>query len=364
MEISRLSAGEVQAHCVNSLGLDSSILDLSSTEAIAEVIRRAATTRCPCTAATLVGTVLGPLRGLFPDLELAKGVIEETVEAVVAHGDILEEPDLEENSVGSRRLLYSAPPSFVIRESGAAILVGSALNEFSGLSEDLAPRVEFKGHVRHLRCLPDENLGDELRALGLIELPQDYWLKTPQTLPATRYREKMDRLLDSAKASHEIPGLLLLESGRPVRYYRGRWVEPASQSGRFVARRDQKYGAQLWCYAELDHGYPQKFVDLPIAGNRWRGCDEAWHLQMAIDAERGEPQQFKIVSGYQNAAIMQFFSPVPMWARRRWDAVGEPAVLSGCLFAYQFAASELNEEIRFAGEALWLTQLTDATNNG
>jgi hypothetical protein len=55
---------------------------------------------------------------------------------------------------------------------------------------------------------------------------------------------------------------------------------------------------------------------------------------------------------------MEFFSPVPMWARRRWDAVGEPLTASGCLFAYRLAETELTEEVRFAREALWLDEMT------
>jgi hypothetical protein len=50
------------------------------------------------------------------------------------------------------------------------------------------------------------------------------------------------------------------------------------------------------------------------------------------------------------------FSPVPMWARRRWDAVGEPVTLSGCVFAYRFGAAELEEEARFARDVLWLAE--------
>jgi hypothetical protein len=215
-----------------------------------------------------------------------------------------------------------------------------------------------------LKCLPGENLSKELRELGLIELSHEYWLKTPQPESARKQIQRLDRLLDSAAPSHDIPGLLLLDAQRPVRYYRGRWVEPASRSGRFVARRNQRYGAQLWCYADVRNGNPERFIDLPLPKSRWRGCDEAWYLQMAIDAERGEPQQFKIIAGYRDARIMQFFSPVPMWACRRWDAVGEPVDVSGgCLFAYQFTPSELDEEVRFAREALWLKHVTDTIGN-
>jgi hypothetical protein len=351
---------------VTALGLDGSALDLTSTEAIAEALRRAANFRCPCAAATLVGSVLEPMRGLVDDLDATKILVEEILEAVVAHGDILEEPDVEGSSPNlTNALLYTAPPSFVARQSGAAILVGITSNQISALSEDLAVRVEFTGHIRRLKPLPGENLSKELTELGFIELSYENWLRAPRPEAARKQIHQFDRLLDSAAPSWAIPGLLLLDPQRPVRYYRGRWVEPASQSGRFVARRSQMYGAQLWCYAQVRDGNPEKFIDLPPATSRWRGCDAAWHLQMAIDAERGASQQFKIISGYGGARIMQFFSPVPMWARRRWDAIGEPVDVSRCLFAYQFADTELDEEIRFAHEALWLKQVTESkTNSG
>ena len=55
--------------------------------------------------------------------------------------------------------------------------------------------------------------------------------------------------------------------------------------------------------------------------------------------------------------MLEFFSPVPMWARRRWDAVGEPVSASGCLLAYRLAEAELAEEMRFTREALWLDEM-------
>ena len=103
-------------------------------------------------------------------------------------------------------------------------------------------------------------------------------------------------------------------------------------------------------------GNPERLIDLPAGGSRWRGCDEAWYLQMAIDARRGEPQRFRMRAGPENTKVLEFFSPVPMWARRRWDAVGEPVSASGCLFAYRLAKAESAEEMRFAREALWLEE--------
>ena len=102
MGVTRITASEVHGRSVNALGLDGTVLDLTSTEAIAEALRRVANFRCPCTAPTLVGNVVEPLRGLVGDLDAIKIQVEETLEAVIAHGDILEEPDVEESSPISR----------------------------------------------------------------------------------------------------------------------------------------------------------------------------------------------------------------------------------------------------------------------
>lgn len=354
----QLSAPEVHAQKIAELGLDPSALDLTSVEAVAGALRRAASFLCPCTAPTLVRGVVRPMRGLVPDLDAFKGIVEETLEAMIAHGDILEHRDVEgDPGHGAAALLYAAPAGFVARESGAVILLGVTTDQLSALPDDLEARIEYVNHLRRLNPGPGEDLRSELLQLGLIETSYSAWLRAPQPEIAAEHIAHLDRLLGAAQPSRDVPGLSLLDPARGVRYYRGRWVDPRAQSGRFVARRSQAYGADLWCYVELRDGNPERLIDLPVAGSRWRGCDEAWHLQMAIDAQRGEPQRLRIRPGPEGARVMEFFSPVPMWARRRWDAVGEPVSASGCLFAYRLADTELAEELRFAREALWLDEM-------
>jgi hypothetical protein len=354
----RLSASDVHAQKVAELGLDPSALDLTSTEAIAGALRRAASFLCPCTAPTLVRGVVGPLRGLVDNLDGIKSLIEETLEAMIAHGDLLEHRDIQGDAEhGAAALLYAAPAGFIARESGAVLLLGVTSDQLSALPDDVEARIEFVHHVRRLSPDPGEDLRVDLFQLGLIEISYNVWLRAPKPETAADHLARLGRLLDGAQPSRDIPGLSLLDPGRSVRYYRGRWVEPRAHSGRFVGRRSQAYGADLWCYVEMRDGNPERLIDLPLSGSRWRGYDEAWHLQMAIDAQRGEPQRFRLRPGPEGTRAMEFFSPVPKWARRRWDAVGEPISASGCLFAYRLAEAELAEELRFVRDALWLEEM-------
>jgi hypothetical protein len=361
----RLTAAEVHARKVLELGLDPAAVDLTSIEAMAGALRRAASYLCPCSGATLVRDVVRPLRGLVDNLDATKDFVEETLEAIIAHGDILEQQDVTEDpGSGLGRLLYAAPPSFVARGSGAVILLGIVPDKLSVLPDDIEARIEYVNHVRRLSPFPGEDLPAELAQLGLIEVSYDGWLKTPPAVVPAQHVVNLDRMLDAAVPSRDIPGLVLLDPERPVRYYRGRWVEPRSQTGRFVGRRTQAYGADLWCYVQLRDGHPERLIDLPLAGSRWRGCDEAWRLQLAIDAQRKGPQRFRIRLSPRGMVVFELFSPVPMWARRRWDAVGEPVSSSGCLFAYRLTAAEADEEVRFAREALWLEELGGSAQPG
>lgn len=354
----RLTAAEVHANKVVELGLDRTAFDLNSVESIAASLRRAASFLCPCAATTLVRAVADPLRGLVEETEDTRGIVRETLEAMISHGDLIEHRDIEDPAPGAPVLLYAAPPSFVARESGAAILLGVS----NPALDSVAARIEYIGHLRRLNPNADEDLSTELQHLGFTETTHQQWLRAPHKEPPAQHLAHFDRLLDAVDPSGDVPGLALLDWERPVRYYPGRWTSVGLHSGRFVARRSQAYGGDLWCYIEMSEGKPERLVDLPLADSRWRGCDEAWRLQLAIDATRGSAQLFRINPGPENSYVMQFFSPIPMWARRRLDSVGHPVSSPGCLFAYRLPEVELAEEVRFARDVLWLAELKGSPN--
>ena len=357
MGIRRLTATEVHANKVAELGLDQTVLDLTSVEAISAALRRAARFLCPTSAVTLARTVTGPMRGLIENMEDTKNTVREVLEAMIAHGDFVEQRDLEsDDSSRAVVLLYAAPPSFVTRDSGSAIVLGP----FNLLRDSLAARIEYVNHMRRLSAVEGEDLGEELRQMGFVEVPHDSWLKMPHRETPTQHLARLDRLLDAAQPSGQVDGLTLLDSEKRVRYYPGRWTETSSHTGRYVGRRNQAYGADLWCYVEMRDGRPERLVDLPLSGSRWRGCDEAWRLQMAIDSLQGHAQLFRKLPSLRDSYVMQFFSPIPMWARRRLDSVGQPVSSPGCLFAYRLAEAELAEEVRFATNELWLAELKDS----
>lgn len=346
-----LTPAEVSAKSVETLGLDRTLLDLTSVEAVACALRRVAGFLCPCSGRTLMRAVFEPIRGVHVETDLLP-LIEDTLEALVVHGDLLELHDATHEATG-KKLLFTAPPSFVRRRSGAVMILGVAPDGVSLVPEEMEQAIQ---HVNHVRMLGNEypNLGEHLSELGLIEIKLSAWMKGPMSKTAEAHVASMNRLVEAPQPCGELPGLLLLEPKTLVRYYCGRWAAASKQTGRFVGRRPQAHGADLWCYVEVHDGRAARLVDLPTRDGDWRGCDEAWWLQAAIDHESGAPQLYRVRAGHDGSQLMEFFSPVPMWARRRWEAIGEPATASRCLFSFKFSETEIREELAFAEEYLWL----------
>lgn len=351
-----LALKDLHACGVRTLGLDPEACDLFSIEAIAAALRRAAGFLCPCPQRTLVQAIVEPLEKVVSDEEPFYEAVENTVEAMITYGDLLEEYEVAVVERSSRSsLLYASPPSFVWRDSGVIFLIGIAPDHVSALPERLAVRIDYLNHVRRLVPESSENLRTDLKQFGLSELSMDVWRK--ESPPHESSKEHLRRLNSKLKPiGGLIEGLKILNSAKPVTHYRRRWEEAKTQTGRFVARRPQAYGNDAWCYIELAQGQVVKLLEFPTTNSRLRGCDEAWRLQLAIDAERGQPQHFK-VRHETHSSVVEFYSPLPMWGTRRWDVAGEPVPTASGLFAYKLPASEISEEIKFIQQELWLHQI-------
>lgn len=345
---------QVHAQAAAALGLDPAGVDLLSPEGISAVLRRSASVLCPCPERSLINSVVDALRGLSADPSALPAEVELVLEALMGYGDLLEFQGLEAAEPRSGSLLYPAPPAFVRRKGGDVFLVGIGPDQATPVPDELKKSVEYSNHVRRLPGSVMPDIGAYLAQQGFLEIPIDSWMKTPGQITASQHFDRLNGMLDAAGACGEIPTLRILRTETPVKFYPDRWGMPKLETGRFLGRRKQAFGADLWCYVALDQGQPKKLLDLPLPGSPSRGCDEGWHLQMAIDFQNARPQKFSIRDGPVGASILDIFSPIPNWAQRRWDVIGERVANRGSLFSYRFSKSELAEEIAFAVNRLWL----------
>ena len=352
--IEQISTDGVLRTIRESLGIFTGSENLLDDATLAALLRRSGGILCPCAPSTLVASVLDGLQYLTEDGDAIKQRLTDLTDRLIISGDLLELNQVTTDDPAVKGTwVFAAPPSFVQRPDGSIFLLGVVPDEATPLPASLSNRVTNEGLLRVLRSEPLEDLQSVLGGLGWLKLSKTAWLKGPRPESAVEMREAMRRRLDDQPPSGLIADAFILDPSRDPHYYSSRWVPPAGHSGHFVARRPQEHGAPIWGFATVVNGSITKFLDLPLSGSRWRGCDVAWHLQMAIDDGLGLRQSYRCreVAG---GAQLDFFSPLPLWAERRLAVLGHPAARDRCLFSYWIPQREIASEEEFLRERLWL----------
>lgn len=355
MKLTKLSPGDASVLAVETLKLNSESTGLTSPEGVSASLRRAASFMCPTTPDRLIGAVLDAISPLQAD-ELNREDVSEALELLVASGDLLE---LRQESGRSTRLLYLAPASYIERIPGTYLLVGIRPFGAAIVEDDLASDIAYQGPTRILTLDPSD-AAERLQALGLHAIPKDRWVAIPAPEAAADFVDRYRTRLDIAGEAGLLDGLRILDPTTPVRYYRGRWRFPApSDTGDFIARRPQAYGADLWCLIRFRAGAPERLIELPVDDPVVPGRDEAWRYQAAIDHLRGVPQQFRVRPGStpDTDTTFDIFSPLPGFAERYLQFVGLPlGKTPGALFSYRVSSAAVNDVAAFLTAILWMAQ--------
>lgn len=339
-----------------SLGLpvknDESALD---DELFAALVRRVAGLHCPCSPATLKMVMLQTLEGVVvvqaEELSLR---IDSIINALQAGGDLLELARVTTTDERTRGTwVFLAPPSFVVLPSGTIRIFGLAPEESLPLPEELRARVVAIGAGRIIQPIDNEDLRSVLENAGFREQSIESWLRVPRECSSSELIKSMDARLQVANHAGQVEQLRILTPARPNLRYSERWALPISENGRYLSRRPQAYGADLWGYVELENGSPRRLLEFPLSGSAYRGCDEAWRLQLALDFSAECAQEYRVRPHDGNVRLDLFF-PIPIWAQRRLEVLGSRLAPQQCLLSFQLPSADIDAECRFLETALWL----------
>ncbi len=349
MVMRQLSIEGAKQVVVQAVGFDPRRYQLEGPEVLAALVRRAVSFQSPCSARSLARSVTDSLRGLVATEEFDSR-IDSIVDELLSYGDLIEV----ERMAGSGQVVYPAPPTFVVLGSGRILLLGVCPESVEWLPPSLSGSLTYRGHVRSLASSIGAKAQTLLKEAGYFEVPYALWLQSPKPATPDQTFAKYVGLLAGSGLSSEPTGITILDPSEPVHYYKRRW-KAAAGDGVFVARRAQRYGAPLWSFIKLQSGRLISLVDLPVTGNTWRGCDEAWWLQAAIDARNNRPQYARMTPVPNRTDIcVSFASPVPRWVQRQLDVIGEPVTQPGALFSYNIPVGDLSFVEKFLAQHLWI----------
>jgi len=353
--ILEINAEDVIINSRSSLGLPASASDEIDAPLMAALLRRSAGILCPCSRASLRASLLESLQLLgVAEMDLIEK-IDAAIDGLITGGDLLELDDVTTSDLAVKSTwIFLAPPRFILKKDGDVFLAGVVPDQDQFLSSSLRERIKYQRFSRFIEN--GEDIISELLKEGVQEVTERVWLQAPRPDTPENWFAIMKRNLSATSDSGSIDDLMIIDPDRPVKYYRGRWVIPNSKhSGFFVARRPQAYGAPKWCFIELEEGKPSRLLDLPLKRSKWRACDEAWRVQMAIDSCLNHPQLYRRVVTDERVRF-DFFSPLPQWSERRFMIFGNPETPHKCLLSYSLPLKYAAHEENLLQEQIWISQ--------
>lgn len=340
-----------------SLGLDGSQLNGEVSPAlVGQALRRAASILAPCARYEIERSVRQTLQHLKKP-GTADLMVEDVLESLIVYRDLLEmRTAVDEIWTSTDIVVRPAAPSFVSRGNGSVVILGTTGDVITPVPVDLPATLVHYGALRLLIPRSAESLAPRLEEFGLIELGEKAWLRLPKVERPGDYIAGWRRRVQEVPHESCPEGLLICKRARSGGIYRDRWSRPGlGDTGLFVARRPQRFGADLWCLVELNSNFTARILDLFSSGDMVRPCDIAWQIQMAMDACEGVPQSFRCRLDGDLVAV-DFFSPIPSWAERRLLLAGRRRVGAGCLFSYEMETVAVDDERTFLRESLWLAE--------
>lgn len=326
---------------------------------VAAVLRRLAGIMCPCSPKSLLRAMLDAHRGLVADANGLSDQIETVLDDLVAVGDLLELSDvavIDEKIKGT--WVFAAPPAFVIHLGSVAHLIGLSADEQTPLPAIVRDRVVMQGVSRRIYSDKDEDLRALLSTLGLREISSESWLRHPKILSPQEVVARTNTKLSAQGPAGDLEDVRLFNTESEQRSYHAGWEQARNQTGRFIVRRPQAYGADRWGFAELSDGQVIKLIEFPDPGERWRGCDVAWRLLMALKAIRGRSATYRLnMTG--DVGAFDFFLPIPDWAKRSLSFAGEQVAPRSCLMSFDIPTAQVAATERFLADFVFLTRALD-----
>lgn len=333
--------------------------DSPSTDAdaavIAAVMRRLCGFMCPCPGYALEKATLRSLQPFYPSDEALRAEIKEILNDLLTSGDILElSRVVVAGAEGKPTWLFCAPPSFVERTDGHVYIFGIAPDGATFLPGELTDQLQYRATTRFFESADMRSLVATLRSIGLREVSEEAWLSTVRSGSPKEYLDRVKAALARQGVEGDLGEISILRHCKEaLGAYSARWSRSSSESGYYIVRTEQAYGAPNWYFAELANGTVRSSVLLPLPEVAERACDTAWRIQLAMDACGGFPAQIRLAPTTEGYTL-SFSFPPPTAVRRRLGILGGRRHDQNSGYQqFHVQSSELDQELLHLRTCYW-----------
>lgn len=289
---------------------------------VACLLRRLCGFMCPCPQRAILTAAK---RSLAPLGKAAEPLIEQlapVLDTLLVIGDVIEVSRVggalfDEN----RDWLFCGPPAF-LELDGRCYVFGIAPDDAPVLAGSLRHRLRHDAIMRFLDDDQDRRIGETLASLGMRRHTAETWLPRASGQSPQRLLEHLRNRLAVDGLEGEIPASeWLAHAGEQYMPYEPRWQPAIHQSGLHIGRATPEFGSRVWFVASLVGGQVERALVLPLADGSDRACDQAWRIQLAVDACNGTPARYRAWPVEDGMKVSVSF-PLPFAARRRLVLLG------------------------------------------
>lgn len=288
---------------------------------VAGVLRRLCGLMCPCPPRSILAAAKRALEPLGTATDVLVAELDATLESLLVVGDVIEVSRVggilnDEN----RDWLFCGPPSFLELDERCYVF-GIAPDDAPVLAGTLREKVRHDGVMRYLDD-PEGQLGEALSALGMRRYTAAKWLARTHHEPPERFVAHVLNRLVKEGLHGDMPSAEWLAPATAAYVpYQKRWTPAPAMSGLAIGRAHPEFGPPLWFVATLAAGRIERVLSLPLANMPDRACDQAWRIQLALDAQRGAPGRYRAQPEADGVRVSVSF-PLPLSARRRLVLLG------------------------------------------
>jgi hypothetical protein len=301
--ITSLTRSEMTRLLWQELGMRSGTYD--DALLLLQALRRMCGILCPNPRELIAAWTARSLSGLtgFADLDEEVNL---GLDSLLIAGDIVE---MTGEDAGAQ--VYLRAPAFMALDKHTYVF-GIADDDAPFLPADLQGRLNYRGASRYLEGTDAIGI---LSELGLQKLTEAQWCRKFNPGTAREQVTMLRNVLAVEGTSEDLEVQKLLSHNGKGQGYQARWVGPLDQQGIHVFRVSRTYGSAAWLIGDFEQGRLKRFAHIPLLEAGGRPCDAAWLAQLALDAEAGRANSYRLTNS-QGASTIALTFPLPTMAHR------------------------------------------------
>lgn len=310
----KIEKNEAVLFGLNHLGLAE---NKNKSEVIYNIIRKVASSLCPCSEPTIINNSLKHIHFLSQDETIEKNDIRQYVRDLINYGDLLQlnEIKLSQEQIFPKNYLHLSPNKYVEIFGDKVALIGIQKETDFPQGTPFQDFIEVDGILNFIDKNKMPDCIELLKTFHFREIHEKDWLNLPSEKNINVFLDKLKFLLSENPNTSKLEDLQILSN--KGKNFSERFTKLLTQTGIYLTRQKNVDGSFAWSFSEIDNGRVLKHIELPQAFENSSGYDQWLRLLTILDKLNGH-KHYIHYEKINNDIFYNFNYPLPKWVERKF----------------------------------------------